>query len=189
MVPDLDTRRPVWIAFSDLFLDTDVRIWYPYTALIAAKSPYSIEELNGIFHNEVAPVVSGNLLSIAGEWAGFDNEWLVTSIQTYIAAGRAKPMRRLMNLLVEDDWKRISFLISTLRKLDQPEWEERKQIWNTLRSLFTDGFIPGSSPPLTRSQLGEIWHTEIWPGFALKEDFKRKEAIEAAYVTILEKAL
>ncbi|MDB2705549.1 hypothetical protein N9Y67_03295, partial [Pseudomonadota bacterium] len=45
-----------------------------------ADSIYTIEELKFILNNEVAPAVSENLLSVAGEWAGFDEEWLVNRI-------------------------------------------------------------------------------------------------------------
>jgi len=35
-------------------------------------SGYSIDELRHIYLYEVAPAVFGNLLTAAGEWAGFD---------------------------------------------------------------------------------------------------------------------
>ncbi|GGI93465.1 DUF7079 family protein [Shewanella gelidii] len=76
----IKSRKPVWIAFSDLFLDTDVTLIYDEIAQICSESEYSIAELKEILTEEVAPVVSGNLLSIAGEWAGFNEEWLVKQI-------------------------------------------------------------------------------------------------------------
>jgi hypothetical protein len=44
------------------------------------RSGYKIEELREIYLFEVAPVLFPNLLSIAGEWAGFDEEWLVHEV-------------------------------------------------------------------------------------------------------------
>jgi hypothetical protein len=47
-----------------------------YRAKVLAASPYSIDELTQILASEVYPVCRWNLFSFAGEWAGFDPEWL-----------------------------------------------------------------------------------------------------------------
>ncbi|UGQ48711.1 DUF7079 family protein [Massilia endophytica] len=73
---DVENRRPVWEALSDMFLDTDVSLFREARVEKLAASPYSIGELESILVNEVYPVCAGNLLSIAGEWAGFDEGWL-----------------------------------------------------------------------------------------------------------------
>jgi hypothetical protein len=44
------------------------------------RSGYSLDELRDIYLFEVAPVVFPNLLTVAGEWAGFDEEWLVAEV-------------------------------------------------------------------------------------------------------------
>lgn len=67
---ELAARRKVWLAFSDLYLDNEMH--YPGIAAALARSPYSLERLRDILQNEVHPVVCFNLLSAAGEWAGFD---------------------------------------------------------------------------------------------------------------------
>lgn len=77
---DLESRTPVWCALSDLFLDTDVSLLREFTANTLAKSPYSMDELEDILRFEVYPVCKYNLLSVAGEWAGFDEQWLVDRI-------------------------------------------------------------------------------------------------------------
>src|SRR3954451_19705279 len=77
---DLENRMPVWDALSSLFLDTDVSLSRDWRARILAQSPFSIAELEEILTEEVSPVCSWNLLSVAGEWAGFDPEWLRDSI-------------------------------------------------------------------------------------------------------------
>ena len=69
-------RRPVWEALSTLFLDTDISLLRAYRADILGSSSYSLEEIETILKYEVYPVCSWNLFSIAGEWAGFDPEWL-----------------------------------------------------------------------------------------------------------------
>jgi hypothetical protein len=78
---ELERRRPVWLALSELFLDTSLdstdinRI-----AATLVASHYSLRDLDRILVREVYPACRGNLLSIAGEWAGFDAEWLETRI-------------------------------------------------------------------------------------------------------------
>ena len=69
-------RRPVWEALSTLLLDTDVSLLRAYRSNILAASPYSLDEIERILLEEVFPVCRWNLLGIAGEWAGFDTEWL-----------------------------------------------------------------------------------------------------------------
>jgi hypothetical protein len=85
---ELQRRKPLWTALSGLWLDTEIdppvirRI-----ARAAINSGYSIVELNEIYLYEVAPVVSANLLIPAGEWAGFDEEWLHAEVRK-----RAEPV-------------------------------------------------------------------------------------------------
>ncbi|MDY7538648.1 hypothetical protein QN372_05965 [Undibacterium sp. RTI2.1] len=74
---DLLLRAPVWEALSDFWLDTELQDFqFDHIARVIAASPYSIEEVIAIHNYEVAPAVSANLGSIAGEWSGFDSEWL-----------------------------------------------------------------------------------------------------------------
>ena len=81
---DLMHRRPVWEALSDLYLDTDTSLSRTWRVGILASSPYSIDELTEILASEVYPVCSSNLVSVAGEWAGFDPQWLESSILRHI---------------------------------------------------------------------------------------------------------
>lgn len=73
---DLAARQPVWEALSDMFLDTDTSLTRRWRVERLAGSPYSIEQLELILVDEVYPVCRSNLLSVAGEWTGFDPEWL-----------------------------------------------------------------------------------------------------------------
>lgn len=69
-------RRPVWDALSTLFLDTDTSLLHEYRVSLLLDSPYSLEEIEEILIHEVYPVCRWNLIQIAGEWAGFDLDWL-----------------------------------------------------------------------------------------------------------------
>jgi len=66
---ELERRRRVWEALSDMFLDTETRWYFPRIALELVRSGYSREELDRIFRNERVPECGPNLLSVAGEWA------------------------------------------------------------------------------------------------------------------------
>lgn len=115
-IDDLDKRIPVWAALSELYLDTDVSLWYDSVARTLASSPYSLETLERILVDEVHPALHANLLQVAGEWAGFDDAWLVEHVQ----AVRRRPLwrRRLARLsfgMVRDDWQALVPLIRNAR--------------------------------------------------------------------------
>ncbi|MBA3699783.1 MAG: hypothetical protein H0W78_13125 [Planctomycetes bacterium] len=76
-------RHKVWVAFSDLFLDTDISDYYYDVAYSCAKSGFTIDELKSILMDEVAPICGLNGFQIAGEWAGFEEDWLIDSIESY----------------------------------------------------------------------------------------------------------
>ena len=79
MTPALSVsdRRPVWIALSELWLDTELSAAdLDRIAGVLRASPYSLEEIDAIHWEEVAPVVWVNALSVAGVWDAFDADWL-----------------------------------------------------------------------------------------------------------------
>jgi hypothetical protein len=64
---EIERRKPVWAALSDLWLDTELKDDdLQRTAGVMKRSEYSINELRDIYLLEVAPVVFPNLLSVAG---------------------------------------------------------------------------------------------------------------------------
>lgn len=77
---DLENRRPVWSALAALFLDTDPAATLASRARTLAESPYAAAELEQVLLCEVLPVCRANLVSPAGEWAGFDDGWLEARI-------------------------------------------------------------------------------------------------------------
>jgi len=63
----------VWIALSELFLDTELDATaLDHIVRVMAESPFTIDELRDIYYVEVAPVGGPNLRSGAGVWQGFD---------------------------------------------------------------------------------------------------------------------
>lgn len=120
---ELANRKPVWIVLSELFLDTDAELSYDYIIRVCSESPYTQEELRGILVDEVAPVVSANLLSVVGEWAGFDEEWLVESVCKR-AKGSSQLSRRILkpfsNLgfkgYIDEHWEELAPKIEVKQK-------------------------------------------------------------------------
>lgn len=83
---DLPAREPVWETLSDMFLDTDTSLSRQWRVEQLSQAPYSVEQLEFILIDEVYPVCRYNLLSLAGEWQGFDSEWLKTRILCRLAS-------------------------------------------------------------------------------------------------------
>ena len=101
---DLVRRRPVWLALSDLFLDTDVSLFRQGNARLLAACPYSLEELDAILTGEVYLACSLSLRGIAGEWAGFDSDWLEGRIRLGGAPPRLGWRRWPRYLLLGWEW-------------------------------------------------------------------------------------
>ncbi|WP_442799923.1 DUF7079 family protein [Pseudomonas sp. AA27] len=79
----IDQRRlKVWQALSELFLDTEIdHGTFTYVAKAVIDSQYSSEEIRIILWGEVFPVLESNLRSVAGEWAGWTDDWLVKHLK------------------------------------------------------------------------------------------------------------
>jgi hypothetical protein len=75
-------RIKLWSALSDLFLDTEISDHtYQYIARVIRENGYTSEEAERVLWHEVYPVLEANLRSVAGEWAGWSDEWLVANIK------------------------------------------------------------------------------------------------------------
>ena len=96
----IDARIPVWVALSDLYLDTDVTLSYDHIVRTLAASPYPLDALHEMLMYDVHPALYMNLMSVAGEWAGFDEAWLLERIE----AVRRQPRwrRRISHWSVRD---------------------------------------------------------------------------------------
>jgi len=80
-VDDLENRRPVWDAVSELYLDTESQPDdYERIANVLRSSPYLASELDHIMYTELYPVLIANCWDVAGEWSAFDLDWLQDAI-------------------------------------------------------------------------------------------------------------
>ncbi len=115
---DLEKRKALWTAFSDLWLDTEVsQMTLNYIAREMKASGYPLAELKYIYQHEVAPVVYQNLLVVAGEWAGFDEAWLHDKIQQNISKPKV--------------WRKVRFFMR-----HSGMFYATKEHWATLEKLF-----------------------------------------------------
>ncbi|MEO0374565.1 MAG: hypothetical protein AAF329_08070 [Cyanobacteria bacterium P01_A01_bin.17] len=113
---ELEQRSPVWDALSELFLDTERQPYnHQWIANTLAESDYTEEELERILRHEVAPILGTNLLSVAGEWQGFDQNWLVTQILQRSQSRLCLPSITGALIVRSDEWKWIVRLVRAKR--------------------------------------------------------------------------
>ena len=78
---ELARRTPVWVALSEFYLDTELQPTdYAHLRSIFSRSGYTPQQIRTINAEEVATVLLPNLLTVAGEWAGFNEQWLVAAV-------------------------------------------------------------------------------------------------------------
>ncbi len=107
-------RRPVWIALSELWLDTELQDRdLDRIARVLHESGYDRDALERILAEEVAPVIYRNLYSVAGVWTGFDPDWLCAEVSRRlrtrgpIRAWLLRRRRAVMTGLIRDEWQAV----------------------------------------------------------------------------------
>lgn len=119
---ELPIRRPVWLALSELFLDTSLSSGdLDRVARELSRSPYSIDELDEILLWEVYPACRSNLVALAGEWAGFGPEWLESKIvkgPSAIGIAWAATVGRL-GRFSSISWRRVKGRIRSIRAAER----------------------------------------------------------------------
>ncbi|HRO03246.1 MAG TPA: hypothetical protein PLS69_06540 [Terricaulis sp.] len=69
---ELERRSQVWAAMSELFIDSDVTLLHAHIARELRKHTYNDTELLHILVREAGPASYPNMLSVAGEWIGYE---------------------------------------------------------------------------------------------------------------------
>lgn len=118
--PDVDAARiTAWQALSDLFLDTE--LGDAEIAAIARElrtTGFSVDELERIYQEEVAPVCWRNLVAVpGGVWTGFQKDWLVDAIQRHLSKPSPVHSLPLVRRLCIKRWTALS----------RADWELVKQ--------------------------------------------------------------
>jgi hypothetical protein len=116
-IEELANRRPVWEALSELFLDTELQPEdFQSLGRILAASPYTLDEIEDILYGEVYPICIWNLLSVAGEWAGFDIDCLQEAIQKRQRSWLKLPrFLQMGHWLIREPWQKIKQVIQECR--------------------------------------------------------------------------
>jgi len=152
---DIESKLPLWVAFSELFLDTEItETEHRYIARVIAESSFSPEEVVHILWLEVFPALCDNLRSVAGEWAGFDEQWLVDRITGVINGtawrygfGGIIFVNQVITI-TEEEWQNCCrYLPDAFAKQPRPsKWAIKRQplkfrfiqsLWSRLLKKFT----------------------------------------------------
>lgn len=158
-----DPRRvAVWVAMADHFLDTETRQEIALTALCCVEAGLTPDQASDVWRYEVSPAVSFNLWDVAGEWAGWDRDWLVQRIERlrtrwYHRSGTCRALRyRLGVHCMHGVWIAIGRCMEVL--VTVPASAERQQLARDLtfvaRHYFD--FVPGDLAALDSSDSGRI---------------------------------
>ncbi|MDO6855212.1 hypothetical protein Q4599_16585 [Cellulophaga lytica] len=105
----MEERLPVWKALSEMYLDTELYDYdYDQIAKTLAASGFTSKELKEIDLYEVFPVCAKNLLSTAGIWNGFNDDYLYKTCK--------KAYLHKNNIFFKRKIKLLSYLFSSTRK-------------------------------------------------------------------------
>ena len=124
---EIECRKPLWQDLSELWKDTELFDYeLRYIAEKMRSSNYSLEDIEKILSEEVAPVVYGNLLGFGGSWTGFDADGLYREIIENLKKQERSPLHGIwiksragkfvMTRMIQDEWKKTV----ELYKLSEP---------------------------------------------------------------------
>lgn len=118
---NIEKRKPVWVALSEFYLDTELQNSdFRDIAFTILKSPYTFHEVKSINKYEVFPVLQSNLLSAAGLWIGFEENWLIDKITSRL---NTKTLLQQIGLelryamwkwMCRDYWKKLKKMVNDI---------------------------------------------------------------------------
>ena len=163
-----DEQVAVWEAFAEHFLDTETRHEIPRTAQSFLCLGYSISKAHDIWFFEVSPALSINLLSVAGEWAGWDGKWLVERLAPRMN-GKAGWLQRRLGpglSLNRDVWVAIERCARFLLTLEDDKAREvaTEDLGLLARHYFD--FAPGKIAPQDRGRREALFRSTFRPIFS-----------------------
>lgn len=134
---ELDRRKPLWSAMSDLFLDTETRWYPPFVGHACVKSGFDDATLERVFWAEVFPLALFNLHDIAGEWA-------MLELSEVLLAERAEKGERdrVLELtdawMVKHTWDASMLVCRRLRTEPRARWQLLTNAWHLLGKRFLE---------------------------------------------------
>ena len=183
-----DPRKiAVWVAMADHFLDTETRQDIPRTALRCVEAGLSPSEVSAVWRYEVTPAVGLNSYCVAGEWAGWDREWLLDRIRSARGRLRWRAPRAWFKWLRPKDGPceaigRCVVLVSAL-----PSAAAREQIVADLTFLTSHyfDFCPAPTAALTRDDWRRVCALYKGPFCSLMAPALVKGEANAAHARIV----
>ena len=160
---ELERRRPVWTALSNLFLDTEVRPLVVNAAAACLSSGYSDEQLQTIWRHEVSPVLGWRLLGfgVGWEWVRFDQDGL----ESEILKRRPKWTDRIAARLNRKVWVEVSRLRMWLASWPTSDREAIVRALTTLtHGVYEEtSYVPEHATNVTTEVLDKIWEEGAVP--------------------------
>jgi hypothetical protein len=101
----IERRKPLWQALADLYLDTQSDLFVPTVISCAEEGGFSLAEVGHVLRWEVRPALYLNYLSVAGEWAGWQEDWLFEHILQQMQ--RKPPLLIGQNRFMPEEWVEI----------------------------------------------------------------------------------
>lgn len=99
-------RLQLWQALSEFFLDTELTdTTIAYIARVIQETGYSYQEVHTILWGEVFPGLKSNMLCVAGEWAGWPDEWLLKRLR--VRTGPVKRPRGFIAAEIDKCWQQV----------------------------------------------------------------------------------
>lgn len=77
----VDERAELWLTLAPLWLEREPRETdYAHMVEVIQRHDLTLNQLEWIFRLELAPVLSRQQMSVAGEWRAFDNDKLLRQL-------------------------------------------------------------------------------------------------------------
>jgi hypothetical protein len=110
---EIEERMPLWQAFSELFRDTEMsEPEWNFLVDTLRISGLPTDMLRHILEREVAPAFYPNVLSIAGNWTGWTEDAVRSTMLAALQSAESSPLRHWLRRLVSRhyaccEWKKI----------------------------------------------------------------------------------
>jgi hypothetical protein len=159
-------REELWLAMAEQFLDTETRHELPALAAHCLRLGLTPEAARAIWRHEVAPVVGGNLWSVAGEWSGWPRDWLIPRVEARAHNPSRWPLAYyLVAWPVDGSWRAVERCMALLAPLAPDERARRVADLTWLARVCFD-LVPSKPPPgRTQATLRRLYETEFAPTF------------------------
>ncbi len=142
---EIERRKPLWEAMSELYLDTETRWSLPYVAWAMLRSGYDDETLERIWRDEVAPTFCGNMVVLpGGVWTAFAIEG--ETLDELVARASLSPPTSLRTVRyraievfgVHGQWLAVKRLFRILREVPPERRRERVNRWDSLARVYLE---------------------------------------------------